>query len=222
MLVICKHWNWNWHWDWKYYIFLTKGGDIVWWQNRPIYVTFWSRDKCKASYLPFRNIYGHQTWQCGNAPSEDPHITSQVTFWSRGWSRDKFKKLVSVLPQYLWPPHLAEWYGWKIPFKWPFDNVVMWQGRRTQPTKSCDRSITWSREELKIYQQSRDLGWKTPSGTSRERLTKWLRGHYLLNVFKASVAIILKIWSLLSAVLHFLDDKIILILSHLSFRSSPP
>ena len=25
------------------------------------------------------------------------------------WSRDKFKKLISALPQYLWPPNLAEW-----------------------------------------------------------------------------------------------------------------
>ena len=57
---------------------------------------------------------------------------------------------------------------------------------------------------------------------SRERVSTWLRGHYLLNVFKASVAIILKILSLLSVVLRFLDDKIILMLSYLTFRSSPP
>ena len=24
------------------------------------------------------------------------------------WSREKFKKLISALPQYLWPPNLAE------------------------------------------------------------------------------------------------------------------
>ena len=42
------------------------------------------------------------------------------------------------------------------------------------------------------------------------------------NIFKASVAIILKILSLLSVVLRFLDDKIILMLSYLTFRSSPP
>ena len=42
---------------------------------------------------------------------------------------------------------------------------------------------------------------------SRERLNKWLGGHYLLNIFKASVAIILKILSLLSVVLRFLEDK---------------
>ena len=53
---------------------------------------------------------------------------------------------------------------------------------------------------------------------SRERLTKWLRGHCLLNIFKASVEIILKILSLLSVVLCFLDDKMILILSYLNFQ----
>ena len=42
------------------------------------------------------------------------------------------------------------------------------------------------------------------------------------NIFKASVAIILKILRLLSVVLRFLDDKIILMLSYLTFRSSPP
>ena len=64
MLVICKHWNWNWHWDWKYYIFLTKGGDIFWLTASTklgdLLIT-WSRDKCKALYLPFRNTYDHQT-----------------------------------------------------------------------------------------------------------------------------------------------------------------
>ena len=42
------------------------------------------------------------------------------------------------------------------------------------------------------------------------------------NIFKASVAIILKILSLLSVVLRFLDDKKILMLSYFTFRSSPP
>ena len=42
------------------------------------------------------------------------------------------------------------------------------------------------------------------------------------NIFKASVAIILKILSLLSVVLRFLDDKIIMMVSYLTFRSSPP
>ena len=56
---------------------------------------------------------------------------------------------------------------------------------------------------------------------SRQRLSKWLGGHYLLNVFIGSVGIILKILSLLSVVLLFLDDKIILILSYLTFKNSP-
>ena len=50
--------------------------------------------------------------------------------------------------------------------------------------------------------KSRGLGWETPSSKLHEHLTKWLRGHYLLNAFKASGAIILKILSLLSVVLR--------------------
>ena len=52
---------------------------------------------------------------------------------------------------------------------------------------------------------------------SREHVSMWLCGHYLLNVFKESVAIILKILSLLNVVLRFLDDKLILMLSSLTF-----
>ena len=70
--------------------------------------------------------------------------------------------------------------------------------------------------------RGRNLGWEIPSLKSRERLTKWLGSHYSLNVFKARIAIILKKLSLLSVVLRFLDDKIILMLSYLTFRSSPP
>ena len=51
--------------------------------------------------------------------------------------------------------------------------------------------------------KSRGLGWETPSPKSREHLTKWLCGHYLLNAFKASGAIILKTLSLLSVLLRF-------------------
>ena len=57
---------------------------------------------------------------------------------------------------------------------------------------------------------------------SNERLAKWSRGHYLLKVFKTSVAIILKILSSLNVVISFLDNKIILIRSYSTFRSSPP
>ena len=67
--------------------------------------------------------------------------------------------------------------------------------------------------------RGRDLGWEIPSLKSREHLTKWLGSHYSLNVFKAPI---LKKLSLLSVVLRFLDDKIILMLSYLTFRSGPP
>ena len=67
---MCKHWNWNWHWDWKYYILLTKGGDIVWVTASTKLLELrmtWSRDKRKALYLPFWNTYDHQNWQSGNS-----------------------------------------------------------------------------------------------------------------------------------------------------------
>ena len=47
-------------------------------------------------------------------------------------------------------------------------------------------------------------------------------GHYLLNVFKEFVPIIVKTLSLLSVALLFLDDKMILMLSYLTLRRSPP
>ena len=110
MLVICKQWNWKWHWDWKYYIFHTKGGDLVWvtvsTKLRDLFIK-WSCDKCKTLYLNFSNVYGHENLQNSNlrwgtqpSKSRDLLIT---------WLRDKFKKLVSALPQYLWPSSLAGW-----------------------------------------------------------------------------------------------------------------
>ena len=89
--------------------------------------------------------------------------------------------------------------------------------------------MTWSREKLKKFYlhfnitycsqtwKNRELGWETPSFKSRKRLTKWSRGYYLLNDI-----IKLILLSLMSVVLHFLDDKIFLMLSYLTFRSSPP
>ena len=67
--------------------------------------------------------------------------------------------------------------------------------------------------------QDGDLWWETPSTKSRERLIKWSYGHYLLNVFKTSPVILLMILSLMSVVLRYLDDEIILILSYLIFQN---
>ena len=49
--------------------------------------------------------------------------------------------------------------------------------------------------------QGSDLGWRIPFTKPRQRLTKWSRGHYLLNVFKTSVANVTIISSLLKVVL---------------------
>ena len=40
------------------------------------------------------------------------------------WSRGKFKKLISALPQYLWPPNFFK-------ITWTFDDVVTWQLEKT-------------------------------------------------------------------------------------------
>ena len=135
------------------------------------------------------------------------------------------------------PPSLQIWQGINLMLKDP-TNQVMW---------SSDHVVTWKiKKLLSAFQEHRwqpnlaeqRLRLGTPCPKSCERLTKWLRGHYLLNVFKASVQwlrghywfnvfkasvpIILKILSLLSVVLLFLDDKIILIRSYLTLRRSPP
>ena len=47
---------------------------------------------------------------------------------------------------------------------------------------------------------------------SRERVTKWLRGHYLLNVFEASACCCLENIKFIEC--SFLDEKIILMLSY--------
>ena len=94
-----------------------------------------------------------------------------------------------------------------------------------------DLLITWSHEKLKnlnlhfnnIYDSQTSLGDDsrrgTPSTKSRERLTKWSRGHYLLNAFRAFVVILLITLSLLSVVLRFLDDQTILILPYLMIQN---
>ena len=40
-------------------------------KSRDLLIT-WTVEKLKNLYLHFRNTYGHQTWQGGNLPSEDP------------------------------------------------------------------------------------------------------------------------------------------------------
>ena len=88
--------------------------------------------------------------------------------------------------------------------------------------------ITWSREKLKnlclhfnnTYDgqtwQSDGLGWGTPSTKSQEGLIKWSYGHYLWNIFKWSVAILLIILSLLSVVLSRWENNFDTILFNFS------
>ena len=67
----------------------------------------WSPDKCKTLYLHFCNTYDHQTWLSGNLRWGTPPSKSCDLLIMR--SCDTWKRLISALPQYLWPPNLAEW-----------------------------------------------------------------------------------------------------------------
>ena len=104
-------------------------------------------------------------------------------------------------------------------------------GPTNQVMRSFDNVVTWKIKKLlstfpqHLWQPNlAEQGFRVEDTipNSGERVTKCLCGHYLLNLFKAFVAIILKILILLSAVFCFLDDKLILMLSYLAFRSSPP
>ena len=103
-------------------------------------------------------------------------------------------------------------------------------GPTNQVMRSFDSVVTWKIKKLlstfpqHLWQPNlAEQGFRVEDTipNSGERVTKCLCGHYLLNLFKAFVAI-LKILILLSAVFCFLDDKLILMLSYLTFRSSPP
>ena len=110
MLVICKHWNWNWHWDWKYFIFLTKGDDIVWVTASTklcdLLIT-WSHDKCKTLYLPSTIPMAPKIGRVVTYGGGTPFSKSHDLLIMR--SHDKWKKYISALPQYLWLSNLAEW-----------------------------------------------------------------------------------------------------------------
>ena len=172
MLVICKHWNWNSHWDWKFHIFKT-----VWWQHLPSYVTFWSgchvtifkSDICLSAITMATKLGRVVTCGGGTPPSKSRHLLIP-------WSRDKFRKLISTLLQYLWPWNLAgcqltvgrshipsQMTFWSnghvtniktyictpaIPMATKLGRVVTW-GRGTQPSTSGELFITWSRDKFK-------------------------------------------------------------------------
>ena len=145
-----------------------------------------------------------------------------MTFWWRGHVTNLKPYICTALPRCLWPPNLAEWqlmierpYPWSHMTFWLRDNVanvkpyicfypipVATKLNRVVPcgggiptSKSRDLLVTWPRD--KWICQDGNLGWGTLFTISCGRLTKLPRGHYLLNVFKTSVAILLIILSLL-------------------------
>ena len=135
MLVICKRWNWNWYWDWKYYIFVTKGGDAVWVTTSTKLhdlLIKWSWNKCKALYLPFHNIHGPQNWQSGDLQWGNPtfKVTSPFDYVVT-WQMKKTYICTSA-----------------ISMATKFGRVVICEGW-TQPSKSRDLLILWSRDKWK-------------------------------------------------------------------------
>ena len=121
----------------------------------------WSLDKCKTLYLHFKNIFGHQTWQSSNLQiSNSPQLQGYVNFWLRGHVTNE-KKIISKLPQYLWPPSYMIFlsHGHVTDIK-PYictsavlmitklGRVVIC-GVGTQPSNSRDLMITRSRKKWK-------------------------------------------------------------------------
>ena len=117
----------------------------------------WSRDKCKALYLFFRNTCSHQTQQSSNL----------------SWRELNFKAM--------WPFVCGvTWYMKKtcictstIPITIKLGRVVTYSGK-TPPTNLRDFSITWSRGKCKLLYldvgntydlqtcQSGNLQWRNP------------------------------------------------------------
>ena len=121
----------------------------------------WSLDKCKTLYLHFKNIFGHQTWQSSNLQiSNSPQLQGYVNFWLRGHVTNE-KKIISKLPQYLWPPSYMIFlsHGHVTDIK-PYICTsavlmitklgrVVTCGVGTQPSNSRDLMITRSRKNWK-------------------------------------------------------------------------
>ena len=132
------------------------------------HVTFWSRDHVTnvklviyTSAIPIATKLARVIICGGGAP------TSMLRDLLITWSRGKWKKLISALPQYLWPPN------------WQSDNLPWW----TPPTNSPDHLIMWSPYKWKAFYlhfrntyghqtwQSGNLLWGTPTSKSRGLFT---------------------------------------------------
>ena len=70
-------------------------------------LTTWSRDKYK---ILFYTSAVFMTTNIGRVVTCGGGTTTSISHnFLIMWSRDKLEKLISALPQYLWPPNLAEW-----------------------------------------------------------------------------------------------------------------
>ena len=120
-------------------------------------------------------------------------------------SRDKWK-ILYLLFHNTWSFQICQSINLKLEdpthqVMWLFVHVVTWKIKNFYLHFNIYGCQIWP---------SRGLGWETPFPKSREHLTKWLRGHYLLNDFKVSVPIILKIlfWLLLYNIIILINKFI--------------
>lgn len=93
-------------------------------------------------YLDYQNAFGHKTWQVGDLPyglltlyNHYISATTTATYLLKfTWSYRivwQTKKIISLPPQYLWSPKVAQWWYAMIrapthKTTWPFNDVVLW------------------------------------------------------------------------------------------------
>ena len=143
----------------------------------------------------------------------DSNSLIHVIFWYHGHVKnEKPCNCLSTIPR-------ASKFGRVLAWVWRIQpsHVIIWSCGHVKNLKNF--YLHFNNIYCSQIWQSRGLGWGTSSPKLRKRLTKWLHDHCLLNVFKVSVAIILKILSLLSVVLRFIDNKMILMRFYLIFIS---
>ena len=117
----------------------------------------WSRDKCKALYLFFRNTCSHQTQQSSNL----------------SWRELNFKAMWPFLCGVTWYMKKTGICTSTIPITIKLGRVVTYS-EKTPPTNLRDLSITWSRGKCKLLYldvgntydlqtcQSGNLQWRNP------------------------------------------------------------
>ena len=135
-------------------------------------MAFWLRGHVRNSkylYLHFRNTYGHQTWQGGNLPSEEP---TYLVRWP-------FDDMVT------WQIFILKFsiFSFAIRMAARLGRAATCSGR-TLPLKSRELLIAWSHDKWKKLiatltqypgHQIEESSNLIPSTTSRNLLRSWSR-----------------------------------------------